>query len=76
MIARGGRVLGEIEEYFIETLTPGDTFLFAGEVLRFEGMRENEAYVSRAHADDPQDPGLCGRQVSALDLSRRRACAT
>ena len=30
---RGGRVLGEVEEYFAQGLTPGDTFLFAGEVL-------------------------------------------
>ncbi len=28
---RGGRVLGEVEEYFAETLLPGDTFVFAGE---------------------------------------------
>ncbi len=25
----GGRYLGEIEEYFIDQLSPGDTFLFA-----------------------------------------------
>ncbi len=59
-IARGGRVLGELEEYFIEGLTPGDTFVFAGEVLRFEAMAEEEAYVSRAHADDPKVPSYMG----------------
>ena len=32
-IGRGGRVLGKIEEYFLETLAPGDTFLFSGEIL-------------------------------------------
>ena len=32
-----GRVLGEVEEYFIEQLTPGDTFVFAGEVLQIRG---------------------------------------
>ncbi len=31
----GGRVLGEVEEYFAEQLSPGDTFVFAGEVLEF-----------------------------------------
>ena len=46
--ARGGPVLGKIEEYFLETLTHGDTFLFAGQVLRFEGIRENECFVSNA----------------------------
>jgi ATP-dependent Lhr-like helicase len=34
VIARGGRVLGELEEYFIEGLTPGDTFVFSGEILQ------------------------------------------
>ena len=60
MIARGGRVLGELEEYFIEGLTPGDTFVFGGEVLRFEAMAQDEAYVSRAHADDPKVPAYAG----------------
>jgi ATP-dependent helicase Lhr and Lhr-like helicase len=41
------RVLGEIEEYFIETLVPGDTFLFAGECCASRASVENEA-MSRA----------------------------
>jgi ATP-dependent helicase Lhr and Lhr-like helicase len=60
VIARGGRVLGELEEYFIEGLSPGDTFVFGGEVLRYEAMAEDEAYVSRAHADDPKVPSYIG----------------
>src|SRR5690606_2473250 len=40
--AFGGPVLGKVEEYFLETLSPGDTFLFSGRMLRFEGIRENE----------------------------------
>lgn len=47
-IARGGPVLGQIEENFLETLSPGDTFLFAGTVLRFEGIHEMECLVTRA----------------------------
>ena len=70
-VARGGRLLGEIEEYFIETLTPGDTFVFAGEVLRYEAMVEDEVYVSRASVRRPEGAVLRGRQVPALDLSRR-----
>ena len=46
---RPGRKLGEMEEYFFEMLTPGDTFLFAGEVLKFEGIlrrrRAGDAYL-------------------------------
>jgi ATP-dependent Lhr-like helicase len=59
-IARGGRILGELEEYFIEGLMPGDTFVFSGEILRFEALAEDEAYVSRAHSDDPKVPAYAG----------------
>jgi ATP-dependent Lhr-like helicase len=56
----GGRMLGEIEEYFIDTLKPGDTFIFAGHVLRFESLVETEAYCSRAEGGDPQIPSYYG----------------
>src|SRR5205085_7179197 len=56
MIRRGGRLLGEVEEYFIETLVPGDTFVFAGEILKYEALVEDEVYVSRASSDDPKVP--------------------
>ncbi len=59
-VLAAGRVLGEVEEYFIEQLTPGDTFVFAGEVLRFEGLREMDAIVTRAHATDPKVPAYEG----------------
>ena len=57
---RGGRVLGEIEEYFIEGLTPGDTFVFGGEIVAFQGVVENEALVTRSSADDPKVPAYAG----------------
>jgi ATP-dependent Lhr-like helicase len=57
---RGGRVLGEIEEYFCETMTAGDTFLFAGEVLRYEGIRENEVIVSRTRDSEARIPVYAG----------------
>lgn len=58
---RGGRVLGEVEEYFAETLSPGDTFLFAGEVLTFHGLTEDAALVSRAAAGtDAKIPSYAG----------------
>ncbi|MEW9808710.1 ligase-associated DNA damage response DEXH box helicase [Mesorhizobium sp. ZMM04-5] len=55
-VARGGPVLGKIEEAFLETLVYGDTFLFAGKVLRFEGIRENECFVSNAPGKDAKVP--------------------
>ena len=60
MIPRGGRLLGEVEEYFIETLVPGDTFVFAGEILKYETLVEDEVYVSRATASDPKVPAYEG----------------
>jgi ATP-dependent helicase Lhr and Lhr-like helicase len=59
-IGRGGRLLGEMEEYFIDQLVPGDTFLFGGEIVAFELMRDNEAYVSRSFAIDPKIPSYMG----------------
>ena len=58
---RSGRVLGEIEEFFAETMSLGDTFLFAGEVLRFEGIQEDEVLVTCATAGtDPKIPSYAG----------------
>ena len=51
-----GRRLGQIEENFIEGLAPGDTFLFAGEILRLLGVRETDALVVRA--SDQQNPKI------------------
>ncbi len=59
-IARGGRLLGVVEEYFVETMVPGDTFVFAGEILRYEALVEDEVYVSRAAAEDPKVPAYEG----------------
>ncbi len=59
-LTRNGRVLGEIEEYFIETLAPGDTFLFGGEILALQGVAENEALVRRAQGDVPKIPSYLG----------------
>ncbi len=55
-----GRVLGEVEEWFIEQLSPGDSFAFAGQVLRFEGLRESDAIVTRSQAAEPKVPSYEG----------------
>jgi ATP-dependent Lhr-like helicase len=60
VIPRGGRLLGEVEEYFIETMVPGDTFVFSGEILKYEALVEDEVYVSRATAEDPKVPAYEG----------------
>jgi len=57
---RGGPVLGKIEEGFLEALSPGDTFLFSGKILRFEGIRENVCYVTSAPDTDARVPAYAG----------------
>ena len=59
-VTRGGRVLGKVEEYFLETLSPGDTFLFAGQIVKLEGIREQDAIVSKANATEPKIPYYAG----------------
>ena len=56
----GGRVLGELEELFIEQLKVGDTFAFAGVVLRFEGLQDTDAFVTRTSDPDPAIPSYAG----------------
>lgn len=59
-VGRGGMSLGKVEEYFLEQLVQGDTFLFAGKVLHFEGIRENECLVTNAFSLDPKIPAYAG----------------
>ena len=57
---RPGRILGTVEEWLIEHMTPGDTFLFAGEVLRLEGVDGVDALVSKATGEQPKVPSWNG----------------
>ncbi len=59
-LMRPGRKLGEMEEYFFEMLTPGDTFLFAGEILRFEGISDTDALVTKTFDTNPKIPSYNG----------------
>ncbi len=58
-----GRVLGEVEEYFVQGLRPGDTFVFSGEILRFEAIRETTAIVTRAAGGEPKIPAYAGGRL-------------
>ncbi|MEM8590130.1 MAG: ligase-associated DNA damage response DEXH box helicase [Pseudomonadota bacterium] len=58
-----GRMLGEVEEYFVNALTPGDTFIFAGRLLRFERMRENIVVVSLGDGGEPKVPAYAGGKL-------------
>ena len=52
----GGRNLGDLDEWFLSQLTTGDTFLFAGQVLRFEGLDEFGALATRSSDPEPRVP--------------------
>jgi ATP-dependent Lhr-like helicase len=58
--AMGGRKIGEAEEGYFEQLTPGDTFIFAGQVWRFNSLVGADAFVSAAPNDDPKMPSWGG----------------
>ena len=54
------KVLGEVEEAFIQQLTPGDNFLFAGQQVSFVMLRDMSAYVTRAKAGKLTLPSYAG----------------
>jgi ATP-dependent Lhr-like helicase len=60
---RGGPILGEVEEWFVSTLTPGDSFIFAGQSLRFEGLDARGATATRGGAGDPRVPAYAGSRM-------------
>jgi len=69
---RGGKPLGEIEEGFAATLTPGDTFLIGGQIVKYEGLREMTVEVSRDAAKKPKVATFMGTKfASSVQLSDR-----
>ena len=60
---RGGVNLGEIEEYFVSMLTPGDTFLFAGRRLRFLGLHETTVMAAEGGVGEPKIPAYEGGRM-------------
>ena len=61
----GGRKVGEMEESYLEQLAPGDTFLFGGQVWRFEGITALDALVTPAPPDtEPKVPAWAGSKFA------------
>ncbi|MFO0998271.1 MAG: ligase-associated DNA damage response DEXH box helicase [Alphaproteobacteria bacterium] len=58
-----GPVLGEVEEYFVQNLIPGDSFVFAGRLVRYEGLRETMVIVTESKAEDPKVPAYMGGRL-------------
>lgn len=59
----GGRVVGQVEEIFVQGLLPGDTFMFAGQVLEFLGVREMMVATRRASGQTPKVPAYGGGRL-------------
>ncbi|MEO1138628.1 MAG: ligase-associated DNA damage response DEXH box helicase [Pseudomonadota bacterium] len=69
---RGGKPLGEIEEGFAASLTPGDTFLIGGQIVKYEGLREMVVEVSRDAAKKPKIATFAGTKfATSTQLSQR-----
>ena len=70
---------GEVEEYFAETPSPGDTFLLPGEVLTFHGTHRGCGPASRGLADGdrsedyPAMPGANSSLSTYLPAAGARA---
>jgi ATP-dependent Lhr-like helicase len=60
---RFGPVLGEIEEYFVNYLRPGDTFMFAGRLLRFLRLHEMAVECAEGGTGDPMVPAYEGGRL-------------
>ncbi len=60
---RRGPILGEIEEYFINGLEPGDTFIFGGRLLQYDGMKETTVLVSDGGGGTPKVPAYLGGRM-------------
>ena len=60
MVGQRGGSLGEIEESFVNMMTPGDTFMFAGRLLRYLRIRETTVECVDGGRGDPMVPAYAG----------------
>ncbi|MCB8879462.1 ligase-associated DNA damage response DEXH box helicase [Acidisoma cellulosilytica] len=58
-----GPVLGEVEEWFVSQLSEGDTFMFAGRLLRFVRLQETWAEVVDGGGGTPKVPAYQGARM-------------
>jgi ATP-dependent Lhr-like helicase len=72
-----GSKLGQIEEYFISSLKPGDHFWFAGRALEFVRIREMKVQVRKSSAPQGKVPSWMGGRMplsSQLSAYLREKC--
>lgn len=58
-----GKIIGEVEEYFAQQLSKGDSFYFAGEVLIFQGIVDMIVEAKPGKAKEPKIPSFQGGQM-------------
>jgi ATP-dependent Lhr-like helicase len=69
---RSAKSLGEVEEAFAATLTPGDTFLIGGQIVRYEALNQLIVEVSRNKGGTPKVATFFGTKFStSTQLSQR-----
>ena len=59
-----GAHLGSVEEWFVASLKPGDTFWFAGRSLELVRTKQMTAYVRRANTSKAKVPSWMGGRMS------------
>ena len=64
----GGTPLGEVEESFAATLTPGDTFLIGGQIVRFESIKDLTVQVTRTPGRTPKVAVFSGTKFATSTL--------
>lgn len=65
-----GKNLGTVEEHFLSKLHTGERFLFAGKLVSLSRVKDNVAYVRRAHGQPDSVPRwMGGRMPLSTELS-------
>jgi ATP-dependent Lhr-like helicase len=57
------KTLGKIEEWFVQGLTPGDTFIFGGQVLKFLSVSDQGVQVAKTADAQPKIPSYAGGRM-------------
>lgn len=72
---RGGAALGEVEEAFAASLTPGDSFLIGGRVVRMDAVREMVIEVTPTPSQTPRIAVFSGVKLAMTTQLAQRVLA-
>lgn len=64
--------LGKIEDFFIQKLQKGDTFIFGGQIVKLNSLNQNIVKVSKSDSSRPKIPSYAGGKMPiSTKLSNR-----